>query len=300
MLAAGKGCARFGWDDGYLLGPPDLVCTALENFSQNVLENCGLVLQRSKTEVYSRDGVLPAGTPEGLVRAGGMIAGQWEPGMICYGVPVGSDCYVEFMLDKKVTEVAQEVGTICEVLESERQALWTVLRSSISQRLDYWLALVYPSNVRAAAEKMDRLIMTVLEKLIGVHIPLESENLGWDCPLHVPIQGLESRSFQQWVIRQPVKSGGLGLRSHVELSPAAFIGAIEQALPHFIGEGGVCTQLSPVLGDGAGLESMRWQQLLQSGCRTGRELRMAWQTLQAEARQCTQYLGQELDGHLAA
>ena len=61
------------------------------------------------------------------------------------------------------------------------------------------------------------------------------EGLGWDCPLHVPIDGLETRSFQQWVIRQPVKMGGLGLRNQIELSPAAFIGGLEQALPHFTG-----------------------------------------------------------------
>ena len=98
------------------------------------------------------------------------------------------------------------------------------------------------------------------------------------------------------MIRQPIKSGGLGLRSQVELSPAAFFGAVEKAWINFTGEGGVCTHLSPVLGDGPGLDSMRWQQLLQSECRIGRELRLA---LQAEARQCTQYLGQEFDGHLA-
>ena len=48
------------------------------------------------------------------------------------------------------------------------------------------------------------------------------------------------------------KNGGLGLRKQVELSPAAYIGGLEQALPHFTGEGGVCQQLKGVLGDGQG------------------------------------------------
>ena len=136
MLAAEGGCARFGWDDGYFLGPAKLVLQALETFSKEVEENCGLILQRSKTEVFSWDNVDPASIPSGLVRAGEVIDGQWEPGFICYGVPVGSDRYVHCKLDEKISEVSAEVATVCEVLQDHHQALWTVLRSSISQKLD--------------------------------------------------------------------------------------------------------------------------------------------------------------------
>ena len=114
--------------------------------------------------------------------------------------------------------MATEVDTVCEVLQGEHQSLWTVLRSSISQKLDYWLTLVYPSLVRTAAERMDKLQMLVMEKLVGMKIPLQGEGLGWDCPLWLPIDGLDGRSFQRWVLRQPVKSGGFGLRSNVETS----------------------------------------------------------------------------------
>ena len=73
---------------------------------------------------------------------------------------------------------------------------------------------------------MDKIELTVLEKLLGMHIPLQGEGLGWECPLFLPIEGLDGRSFQQWVLRQPIKMGGLGLRSKVETSPAAFIGGL--------------------------------------------------------------------------
>ena len=43
----------------------------------------------------------------------------------------------------------------------------------------------------------------------------------------------------------------------------------------------------------------RWQQLLQSGCRTAQEFSASWVVLQEEARECSVFLGQELDGHLA-
>ena len=101
------------------------------------------------------------------------------------------------------------------------------------------------------------------------------------------------------MLRQPVKGGGFGLRSNVETSPAAFIGGLEQSLPHFSGEGGVCPQLSGVLGDWTGQDARRWQHLLESGCRTGRELSISWETLQREAEQCSTFLGQDLEGHLA-
>ena len=173
-----------------------------------------------------------------------------------------------------------------------------MLRSTISQKLDYWLTLVYPSQVKAAAEKMDMLMVEVLEKLVGMHIPMEVEAVGWDCPLHVPVDGLGGRSFQQWVIRQPVKMGGLGLRSQVELSHAASIGGLEQALSHFTGKGGVCKQLVGVLGEWDGQEDRRWQPLLESDCRTGKELALAWAVLQNEAKQCAEYLGQKLESPL--
>ena len=219
--------------------------------------------------------------------------------MICYGVPVGTDNYVCRKLAEKVDELTDEAGIICQVLEGERQALWTVLRSSLSQKLDYWLTLVYPSLVSQAAARMDTLLISILEKILGTHIPLQGEGLGWDCPIQVPIQGLETRSFQQWAIRQPVKMGGLGIRSQLELSPAAFIGGLEQALPHFTGAGGVCQQLVGVVGDGQGQVSNRWQPLLNSGCRTGRELAHALALLQREATECAGYLAQDLVGALA-
>ena len=102
-----------------------------------------------------------------------------------------------------------------------------------------------------------------------------------------------------WVIRQPIRGGGLGLRSNVETSLAAFIGRLEQALPHFTGISGVCPQLAGLIGDLTGQAGQRWHQLLQSGCRTGRELSAAWAVLQLEAEQSSAYIGQDIGGHLA-
>ena len=109
-LESQGGCARFGWDDGYLIGPPDVTYATLETFSREVHDNCGLTLQRSKTEVFNRsDNTTPR---NGLVSAGAKVNGQWEPGMLCYGVPIGTDKYVQYMLNLKVTEIEQELEEI--------------------------------------------------------------------------------------------------------------------------------------------------------------------------------------------
>ena len=49
------------------------------------------------------------------------------------------------------------------------------------------------------------------------------------------------------------------MRSKVEVIPAAFIGGLEQALPHFTVKGGVCPQLDGVLGEGVRQEDRRCQ-----------------------------------------
>ena len=104
-LAERDGMARFGWDDGYLVGEAADVFQALDTFANDVLVNCGLRLQLAKTEVYCSGQAIPAEAPPGLVRAGCMVAGSFQPGMICYGVPIGTDDYVKHMLNMKVSEL---------------------------------------------------------------------------------------------------------------------------------------------------------------------------------------------------
>ena len=41
--------------------------------------------------------------------------------------------------------------------------------------------------MRAAAEQMDKIELTVLEKLLGMTIPLQGKGLSWERPLFLPI-----------------------------------------------------------------------------------------------------------------
>ena len=88
------------------------------------------------------------------------------------------------------------------------------------------------------------------------------------------------------------------LRSLTQSIPAAFIGGVERSVSAFPGEGGVCRKLEHLLGNG--LEGAEWwRHLLDSNARTGREFQESWDFLQREARQCSEYVGKELDGVIA-
>ena len=126
------------------------------------------------------------------------------------------------MLEAKLAEIAKVAKNSCDLLDEERQSLWTILRLSLAQQLDYWLQLCYPTNVRAAAEKMDYVLWKVLEKTALSCIP---RNYHEEFATKIEVPGLPVQTYQEWVVRQPIRLGGFGLRSQVDLSPATFIGA---------------------------------------------------------------------------
>ena len=291
------GMAKAGADDLYAVGRPEVVFPALEEFWEEVRTKTGLSLQRAKTEAFAWPGVELPGMPEGLSRAGETINQTFEDGFILYGVPIGTDIYVKHALDKKVDEIQQEACRAVDVLSSERQCLWTVLRSSVLAQFEYWLMMVHPSQVMEAARRMDSVIWMVLEKVAGFSIPREDEGLGWENCLDIPVTQLTGRSFQSWVGGLPIRLGGLGLRCQEELAPLAYLGALEQALPFFGGEDGICPQLSHLVGESA-LD--RWRPLIQSGCRTGNELMALWENQQHLMRQCYSFLGEEMEGPFAS
>ena len=87
--------------------------------------------------------------------------------------------------------------------------LWSILKCSLAQKLDWHLSLCYPSDISAAAAELDSVLWDMLEHVTKLHIPKGEEGLGIECILQVPgITSLQGRSFQNILIRQPVKKGG--------------------------------------------------------------------------------------------
>jgi hypothetical protein len=90
-----------------------------------------------------------------------------------------------------------------------------------------------------------------------------------------------------------------------DTSGPAFIGAIEQAVPFFCGERGICPQLADQMGgeecfgeEAAG--ENRWRVMLASGCREGEELRRVWNLMKTEEQQAATWLDVEVQENLSA
>ena len=305
-LKAAGGLARFGMDDGYAVGPKEIVFSSIREFEKEVKDVCGLELEWSKTEVFSWDGRLPEGCPEGITLAGeGLVGGVFQPGVLCYGQPVGSPEYVTSQLWMRARKIVADAKKTVEVLGGEKQAIWAALKWSISTRFDYWLQLSYPTDIQPVAAWLDGELWTVLEAAVGRHIPRGQEGKGWETVLSVPVVGREGHSFASWVVRLPVNQGGMGLRSLEETSLVAFLGAVEQVVPSFANQEAGCHQVTPFLG---GLESFgeaaaisgvgRWEHMLEHGGRMGEEVRRAWGQLRLEAAQSSSWLDEEIEGSM--
>ena len=279
VLAEAGGMARGGMDDLFPVGPADILFPLLVEFEREVWEHCGLELRWDKCKMFSWDGVLPPNLIPNMPLAGKDVNGTFEPGMMVYGVPVGTDAYVEAVMDTKMNEIARDATKACQLLANERQALWTTLRLSTQQKLDYWLMLVHPSQMKAAAARMDAILWDMLEAVVGAHLPRQDEGLGYESPLDIPVQNLTGRSFQAWMAQMPIRLGGLGLRCQADLAQISYISALEQSLPYFGGENGICQPLAHLGGvDEDGVDT-RWRPLINSGCRTGIEMARAWEQL---------------------
>jgi hypothetical protein len=177
---AAGGMARFGMDDGYAVGPIHVVVDAVQRFAEEVREQCLLQLEWTKTEIFSWEGVLPAGCPEEISLAGKEVDGVFQPGFLCYGVPVGTREYATSQLLERTRTIVKDARRTVEVLGGERQALWAALKWSISQRFDYWCQLSYPTDLQPAAAWLDSELWGVLESAVGVHIPQGEEGRGWE------------------------------------------------------------------------------------------------------------------------
>ena len=103
------------------------------------------------------------------------------------------------------------------------------------------------------------------------------------------------QKLDYWLLRLPVSLGGLVIRSTLETRHAAFIGGVEQALPHFTNREGVCDQLNPFIGDFTGSKDTRWERLISSECRTGSEFAENWTIIKEEVSECHRYLEKIMD-----
>ena len=197
------GLAKAGADNVYAVGPPAVVLAAVREFATDLQERCCLSLQWSKSEVFAWRGELPEEAPPGLGLAGEDVEGFFRRGILVYGIPVGEDEYVSKKFRERAEDIVRDAEKTANVLVKHRQAFWSALYLTISQRFMYFLQLSPPSLVEPVAEWLDCVLWGYLERCCGFAIPVKEEQGG--LVLQVPVDGLDGRTFQEWTVRLPIR-----------------------------------------------------------------------------------------------
>jgi hypothetical protein len=151
------GCARFGMDDGYMIGPPEVVFQVLAEFAAGLKEDCGCELNIKKCKMLSKE----EGACEAARRAGHIPedmqhlqegvhineSGDALRGLTIFNVPVGEERYVQAKLRDKARQVAEMTEAYVRDLGDEYpQELWTMLHFSLHHRTTYLLRTCTPEE----------------------------------------------------------------------------------------------------------------------------------------------------------
>jgi hypothetical protein len=109
------GCARFGMDDGYMIGPPEEIFKVLAEFAARIKVDCGCELNINKCKMFSNvEGACEAARraghiPEEMQRLQEGVhineSGERLRGVTILNVPVGEEKYVQTKLRDKAMHV---------------------------------------------------------------------------------------------------------------------------------------------------------------------------------------------------
>ncbi len=109
------GCARYGMDDGYIIGPPELVFKVLAEFGGKIKEDCGCELTINKCKMlHIEEGACEAARRAGYIpkellhlQEGAHVneSGDRLRGFTIYNDSVGEEKYVEVKLRDKAMQV---------------------------------------------------------------------------------------------------------------------------------------------------------------------------------------------------
>jgi hypothetical protein len=129
LVEHGRRCARFGMDDGYMMGPKEVIFQVLEEFADGIKEEHGCELNTRKCKMYimeedkckeaKREGYIPDSLQH--IEEGIFInePGDALRGIMVFNVPVGDSKYVEAVLRQKARAVGQVTRQYVEDLEEK-------------------------------------------------------------------------------------------------------------------------------------------------------------------------------------
>ncbi len=154
-LAEHGGCARFGMDDGYMIGPKEVVFHVLASFATDIKEECGCDLNVTKCNMYNKeDGACEEARRTGCIpnelshlQEGPHVnrEGDILRGLTIFNVPVGEERHATAKLREKAAHVEKTTPSYVQDLEEEYpRELWALLQFSLQHRITYWLRTCTP------------------------------------------------------------------------------------------------------------------------------------------------------------
>ena len=133
-----------------------------------------------------------------------------------------SEEFVSYKLQQKRKEIIDNAMRILEVLSVDRQALWAMLRLSTMSCFEYFCQLAPVSLSEPVAGTLDEHLWTTLEAAVGFTVPKGENGNNITCP----VAQLQGQSYQEWVVRLPVRLHDWGLRSLAETCGPTYMGAM--------------------------------------------------------------------------
>ncbi|KAJ1628478.1 hypothetical protein T492DRAFT_875140, partial [Pavlovales sp. CCMP2436] len=212
------GGARAGHDDVRACGPLWIVFSAMQRFHDALFLRLGLVVQPSKCECWIDEAhIASLDAHRGLVTRSHLLDGALTPhyGVMCYGVPIGSEEYVKLALAGKCDEIASISNKLIAMLSSShKQQLWLLTLFSTARKFEYFAHHCYSDLARDACTRFDAIIHTQATHALGV--------------------SLDDDQLATARLALPRRYWGAGLRRMIDIAPAAFCGAMTEVVPNFL------------------------------------------------------------------
>jgi len=294
QMEEADGACFFYMDDGYLLGPVEVVSRVARELKAR-LEVKGIQSHPEKNLAFapSADGRQrltqylaehqDAGFQQGVDASGDLF------GVKVAGLPVGEDAYVAAHLEGKMDTVCEAIETITNaLLPWSRQALYAVLVYSVLPKVMYEMRTIPPSVMHPYLTRFDDRVLHAVAAATGItQVTAAPDSDDYD-------EVLMRR------LRLPKRLSGAAIRSQADTADAAWVGGMMAVLsklaPNVKYEGGVRTEVSvgvhPRLGRwlvGEALNDLArrgdvYQHFVTNqGSRLGAEFREAWNRMRAEA-----------------
>ena len=117
--------------------------------------------------------------------------------------------------------------------------------------------------------------------------------------MHIPVVGRDGLTVPEQLVRLPVSLDGIGFRSLEDTCKPAFIGGLIPTAPYLASV--------PALQEAWGGQGDQWEEtdpmdrytlFLESNLSAAKEFKEAWSSLQVEAREAAEWLGEDMKGPL--